>query len=408
MEATAFEGSASSESTTRVVAPRFAASARAYVRALDLQVHSSVCDLVEPWRQLEAEEGSSVYQRHEWSSIALATLERERGARPFIVTAHYDGRPVMILPLVAVGGIYPHLRWIGGSHVNFNMGLYSREFRDIVGVHEMAALMQRIAALAPRALTFRLCCQPQHWKGKRNPMAGLDHQRSTNPAYFMDLAGGFDAVLARGNGKRKRKKFRQQCKEADRAGGYRFIDARDAMTVNWLLGVFFEQKSERLRKHGIHNVFADKGAREMLSTLALSSLGSDQPLLQLFGLEVGGKLRAVFGGGAKDRHFSGYFSSFADDEFAQSSPGEMLLYLLVEELCRNGFASLDLGSGDERYKRSWCDEQQLPFDVIIAASTLGRPFAATEKLFLQARRQIRETPSLWSALRIMRKKVAGN
>ncbi len=376
------------------------------VRTLAIEAHGGVCDVVAFWKALEAEETSTVYQRHEWAQIALTTLEREKGATPFIVTASIDGRPAMLLPLVKVGRLYPHVRWIGGSHINFNMGLFSREFLAQANRADMLEIIAHVAKLAPEAITFRLCCQPEKWNGTANPMAELAHQRSTNPTFFMNLEGGFDALLARGNAKRKRKKFRSQCKEAQAAGGYRLIVADDAFTVTRLLDIFIEQKSKRLAENGIHNVFAERGAREMLSTLALSSLNEKEPLLRLYGLEIGGKIRAVFGGGIKGSHFSGYFSSISDDEMIQMSPGEMLLYLLVEQCCEQGIDSIDLGSGDERYKRSWCEQSAELFDVILPVRPMGIPFAVAERAAFHIRRTVRENKTLWDMFNTIRRTSA--
>jgi CelD/BcsL family acetyltransferase involved in cellulose biosynthesis len=150
-------------------------------------------------------------------------------------------------------------------------------------------------------------------------------------------------------------------------------------------------------------VFSATGAREMLATLALSSLNVDEPLLRLHGLEIGGKIRAVFGGGIKERHLSGYFSSIADDELSDVSPGEMLLYLLAEHYCGLDMTSMDLGSGDERYKRSWCDEKQELFDVILPTGIAGVPFAEMEKLGYRLRRAMRQSPAAWNAITNLRR-----
>ncbi len=371
--------------------------------AVELKVCTEIDDIAFFWRSLEAENTSTVYQRLDFARIALSTLERERKSRPFIVTGRLEGRPAFLLPLVVTGGIYPSVRWIGGSHVNFNMGLYSREFLALITPQDFADILKKIGALSGNALTIRLCCQPRSWNGFANPMSTLPHQQSANPAFLMQLSGGFEALLKRGNAKRKKKKFRQQCREADAAGGYRLIVANDPPAATRLLDAFFRQKGERFRKSGIHNVFSATGAREMLMTLALSSLGADEPVLRLHGLEIGGKIRAVFGGGVKERHLSGYFSSIADDDLSDISPGEMLLYLLAEHYCSLAMDSMDLGSGDERYKRSWCDEKQELFDVIVPTGVMGIPVAGIEKIGYRLRRAIRQSPAAWNAITSLRR-----
>jgi CelD/BcsL family acetyltransferase involved in cellulose biosynthesis len=95
---------------------------------------------------------------------------------------------------------------------------------------------------------------------------------------------------------------------------------------------------------------------------------------------------------------SGYFSSISLDELTAISPGEMLLYLVAEQCATEGMAYIDLGAGDERYKRSWCDMRIGMFDVIMPTSLAGVPFAAASRLANTGKRIIRESPQLWSAV----------
>ena len=64
---------------------------------------------------------------------------------------------------------------------------------------------------------------------------------------------------------------------------------------------------------------------------------------------------------------------------------------------------MDLGSGDERYKRSWCDEKQELFDVIVPTGVMGIPVAGIEKIGYRLRRAIRQSPAAWNAITSLRR-----
>ncbi|MEZ5872651.1 MAG: GNAT family N-acetyltransferase [Nitratireductor sp.] len=369
---------------------------------LDISVSDRIESAEGIWRALEAEGTASVYQRYEWTQASLSTIESEEHRSPFIVTGTIEGRPAFLLPLAVKGGYIRKLSWIGGSHVNFSMGLFSREFLDSVQPGDMARIMQRVCRMVPGVGYVKLCCQPENWRGHDNPMLDLPHQRAMNPAFMMTLNEGFDAALARGNAKRKRKKFRQQCRIADDAGGWKFLVPTDVDGISRLLDIFIEQKSRRLREKGITDIFGDRKAQRFLLRLAMKSLRMEEPLLQFYGLEINGKVRAVFGGGVHQRHLSGYFSSISTDEFTAMSPGEMLLWLTAEHACNQGMACLDLGGGDERYKRSWCDTEIGMFDVILPVSSAGYPFVAASRLANWSKRLIRENTYAWRVVGILR------
>lgn len=355
------------------------------------------------WRRLESEGDSTVYQSFEWAAAALETIEKQCRAKTMIVLGTMQDRPAFVLPLVCKGRLIRRVEWIGGPHVNFNFGLYSREFLEAAEPHDIRAIVDRIGAAIPGVGILDLGCQPEIWRGIANPMVCLPHQRSMNSVFAMDLSDGFEALLAKGNAKRKRKKFRQQCRQASEAGGYRMIVANSAEEVDLLLGEFCRQKSHRLRKLGISNTFASRGAQEMLSRLARRSLGCDEPVLQLFGLEIAGKIRAVFGAGVRNGHLSGYFSSISLDRMSHLSPGEMLLYMLVEHCAEQGVTSMDLGGGDERYKRSWCDNTVGLFDVILPVGAFGRPAVAALRFSRSVKRAIRQNPRAWAMVACVRR-----
>ena len=87
----------------------------------------------------------------------------------------------------------------------------------------------------------------------------------------------------------------------------------------------------------------------------------------------------------------------------------MLLYLVVRECAGEGMTHIDLGAGEERYKRSWCDETLERFDVIIATSLPGLPFAAGARAAYAIKRIVRESPLLWNAVgkaRSLRRKLS--
>lgn len=371
-------------------------------RRLELQVSDRLEGHREAWSELEAEGTSSVYQRYEWVEASLGTLDRCEQRRAFVVHGRLDGRSAFLLPLAIRGSMVPRLTWAGGSHANFNTGLFSREFLSQASAADVRETMQRIGHLVRGVGLISMCCQPESWRGVASPFLALPHQRSVNQAWMMDLRGGFEALLARGNAKRKKKKFRSQVRAAEKAGGYRLFVPASRRDSDRVLAEFLAQKSARLNEQGKTDVFASLQAQRFLQDLAARSQGMAEPLLRLFALEIGGRTRAIFGGGVYRNQLSGYFSSIALDDMTDISPGEMLLYLVAEQCAREGIEYIDLGSGDERYKRSWCDVRIDMFDTIMPTSAAGMPLAVARRAVNTAKRVIRESPPLWQAVQVAR------
>ncbi|MFK5978851.1 MAG: GNAT family N-acetyltransferase [Rhizobiaceae bacterium] len=373
---------------------------------LDILVADRASGLKESWKELERVALVSVYQSYDWVDICLKTLETNERHQAMIIIGSRDGKPYFILPLVVEGNIVKHLRWIGGKHANLCMGLFHPDLLKNSGPENFKALFERIGSMVPGIVFAKLCCQPLEWDGQNNPILQLPYQESIHSAYFIDLKDGFEAVINNGNGKRKRKKFRSQVREAEKAGGYRMIVPSSSGEALNLLDVFRSQKSHRFAQQGIQDVFASPCSRDFLGKLATTPGDEQSSSLELFALEIGGEIRAIFGGGRFGTHLSGYFSSISDDELSHTSPGEMLLYLMLEHCAKNGYISVDLGCGDERYKRSWCQKQIALGDVLLPLSKRAIPLVFGYKLWCIVKRKVRSSAFLWNIVRKVRAKRA--
>lgn len=362
---------------------------------IDIGVYDRIESIREEWLEAEKRSQISVYQRYEWVESYLRSQQSNKQIQPFIIVGRFEGKTVFILPCEIHGGLFRRLKFIGGSHVNFNLGILPDNGGLRMTSADFQKVFARISNLVPGLGYLAFCCQPEFWQGEPNPIVGPNHQRSANPAFLLDLQGGFEATLARGNAKRKRKKFRSQCRATEEMGGYELHQPATAHEIRRVVDVFLEQKSRRLKELGIRDVFAGSHMRDYLIGLATRSMDMDEPLLTLYSLRIGGEIAAVFGGGVQSKRLSGFFSSIDEENFGSISPGEMLLYLVVEDACSRGYVQMDLGAGDERYKRSWSTEVVDMYDLFVPINAMCIPVAAARKFYGLMRRRVREDERYW-------------
>ncbi len=379
---------------------------RRLAERIDIVAQDSIASLEGIWRQLENEGNASVYQRYDWIDICLRTINSSDDVQPYIIYGSIDGFPAFIFPMIIEGSYIKVLKWIGGSHSNYNMPLFSNKFMELHSQRDIEMVFKRIIRMLPGVTLVKLCNQPLNWEGIPNPFLHLPHITSTNPAFDMSLEGGLEGVLSRGNRKRKKKKFNSQVRFCEPYGGYRLVMPKSEAEALSIMEVFKQQKAHRFKMLGIKNVFGSKEAQAFLDDLARHSV-NDNPIVRLFGLEIAGELRAIYGGGISGTRFSGYFSSISDDEFTQMSPGEMLLYLLVDECAKVGFSNIDLGAGDERYKRSWCPERIDLFDTIVPVKWQAHPIVKLQATKHRLRRRVRSSNLAWESVKRLRKIKGG-
>ncbi|TIM19619.1 MAG: GNAT family N-acetyltransferase, partial [Mesorhizobium sp.] len=219
-------------------------------------------------------------------------------------------------------------------------------------------------------------------EGIANPLASLPNFPSPNLSLAVDLAGGFDALLSRASGKRKRKKHRSQTRKFEAVGSQRRIEARTADEVNRLLDAFFEMKEFRFRKMGIANVFGEPEVRTFFRALFVEALCDDKPSFVLHGLEVAGKLRAV--------------------------PGDFLFFDNIQEACERGLDVYDFSVGDEPYKRLWCDIETQHFEVLVPLTLKGRALALILLQGARLKAFVKNSPTIWKLTKVLRRKTAGH
>ena len=196
------------------------------------------------------------------SGNGSATRGRTAWSRP----SGRGGRPVYALALEVVRtGPFRIARFMGGRHANGNfpaadaglrcLGRRSRHAGDRGGDPPGAARHRHTGAGAPAA------------RSRRDAQSAAGAAASTPAPICRSPSicdGGFDALLGRASGKRKRKKHRSQTRKFEAAGGFRRIEARTPERDGALLDAFFAMKECRFRKMGIANVFGDAEVQALL------------------------------------------------------------------------------------------------------------------------------------------------
>lgn len=335
----------------------------------------------------------------------LAVTER---AEPLIVVGETARGEAFVLPL-ALGRVGPVrvAGFPGGSHANTNVGLFDPGLWQRLTADDVAAVWTRLSADADVDLVA-LRAQPARFAGRDNPFAAGWVRPAPHMAYAVDLSGGFEAVLSRHKGGKKRGKVRSRRKALADVGGFTVRRAESCAEAAAILGTFFDQKAARFEQQGIPDVFNCPRTRDFFRDVLAATGPDGTPSTQLWALEIAGGRRAT----AIALAFAGtvylVMNSFALDEYARTSPGEVLLYHVIEDCCARGEQVFDFGVGDARYKRSWADHEVALVDTMVPLTAAGTAAA----LAYDGRRRLRDfvvaRPALLKlARRVLRRRAEG-
>ena len=364
------------------------------------------------WAEMEAICPNSIYQTRRWALAWLDTVGAACDAFPMLVAAYArTGEPVAFLPL----GVVAHERiriagFLGGRDSNANFGLFRPGVRwtrgDIESIFRAAALKA-----ARRPDVFALSHQPHEWEGAPNPLLELPHQPSASAGHSTLLArdgksDGKSFACAKLSPTTRKKLDRKWRRLESLAGPLTYRKAERPDDAAHFLDAFFRQKLARFKQQGIESDLDHPAARAFLERAALGG-GRRRPAIELHALAAGDRIFAVYGGALHRSRFHAMFNSFElAEEVAKSSPGDLLLRAMIETMCADGVECFDLGVGEARYKDAWCENIEPLFETIIPVTAKGRAFAMAESTRLRLKRQVKQSPWLWSLAQRLRMRVA--
>ncbi|MFZ2100448.1 MAG: GNAT family N-acetyltransferase [Oricola sp.] len=321
---------------------------------------------------------------------------------PVFVTLLPEGGGPVLLPLERANG--RALTYAGERHANANFPVGRPE--DIAALVRAGetAVVSALRAARPGAHAILLERQLASYGGVANPFVFVDSGVSPNPALSLSLEGGFEEVLERHSGKRRRKRFRGQERQVEEVGGYRYVAAVEADAVPETLDRFFDWKSKHFEAAGIHDVFADEHVRRFYRDLFSEGVAREPHTRALKAIEVGGEPIAIIGCSTHDGRVTVEFGSY-DSARSELSPGDMLFFLAIREAAEGGLDIFDFGIGDEPYKRGWCEIETSQRDTVIPLDTVGRLIGATKAARNGVVRSIKSNPVVWKAVKQLRKRV---
>ncbi|MDN5927806.1 MAG: GNAT family N-acetyltransferase [Hyphomicrobiales bacterium] len=339
-------------------------------------------------------------QRPEW----LDAWARHVNPDCVLLFARLGAKPVFAMPLEVVReGLCRTARIPGGSHANGSFFPAMPAFHGLPEMgRQLTAAFRALGAARADLDMIALERLSPRLDGLDNPLCALPHSDSPNLALAADLTGGFEALVERMSGKRKRKKTRAQLRKFEAAGGYRLVWADTPGKTTELLSVLFAMKHERFRKMGVADVFAPPEINAFFQELFAAAAKDDTPRFFLSGLEVGGRLRAVCAYSRTGERIICDFASFAEDELYAASPGEFLFFHDIEKASAEGLKMFDFSVGDEVYKRAWCEIETRQFDVLFPLSAKGHAAAAMKRAKARAKGMVKNNPLAWRLVRMAR------
>ena len=378
----------------------------AATKDLRIAVHVSMQALEDDWRALETSTAASLHQSFDWCAAWAAAHNNQL----LLVRGSIDNKTLFILPLELVRGrFFRTARFIGSPHSNINTGLFSTDMDPLTSKQLAVSLIEELSSKLSRVADIvTLEKMPFDWRGTCHPLASLPAVRNQNASYQLPLLGNFDATLAQLNAKRRRKKFRLSEKRLEAIGGYDHVIATSQQERREFLDLFFEQKATRFKALGLPNVFRERETQAFFHALTARGPADDGDPLELHAIRLRGahegRLLAIAGVSRKGDHVICQFGSIDEDIVVDSSPGELLFYLMIRKFNAEGVALFDFGIGDQPYKRSWCTVETVQRDIVLPITARGRLAASTHRFVVRTKASLKKNKQIYGFLQRLRQR----
>lgn len=371
---------------------------------LTVELHRAMEPLEREWRLLQRDNYASLHQGYDWCRAWTKT----HGSHLAILRGRMQGETVFILPLEVVRtGLVRQAQFIGTRFTNINTGLFTPCYRSTADAARQKILVDAISkALKDEADLVALTNIPFDWRGERHPFAGVNAVEHQNHSFQLPLSGSMAETIAPLNAKRRRKKYRNQLRKIEAAGGFDHVVASGEDEKTALLECFFRQKADRFRSLGLPNVFQAPETQAFFHLVTqMSSGGYDVPL-ELHAIRMrgalDGQIAAIAGLSRKGDHIICQFGSIDEALAPEASPGELLFWLVIEQALEDGVALFDFGLGDQPYKRRWCSIETVQHDVLLPITTAGRLAALAHRGVTRTKTIIKGNPHLYALIQRFR------
>lgn len=369
--------------------------------ALSLSLHADLASVETVWRAFEAGADCTPFQMFAWHRAWQDNVGAPRGVKPAIVVVRHRGRLALLLPLAAERTpLGRRLVWHGAELCDYNGPLLAPDFDEMVRPGEFAALWRAVVTLISDNRNLRcdfvvLERMAERIGRQRNPFLALGVTVNPTGAHHMTMRGSWQQFYREKRSSATRRHDRSKRKRLAEYGEIRFLSAETPCETRATLETLFAQKQASFAARGVPDFLARPGVREFFKAVACDP--SLRGTVHVSRLAVGESTTAANLGFVFRGRYYHVLASYQAGDIARFGPGTAHLHDLMDYALGRGCSEFDFTIGDETYKRDWCDVAERLIDFREGLSVRGGVAVGAAAAAMQAKRVIKQSPTLWAA-----------
>jgi CelD/BcsL family acetyltransferase involved in cellulose biosynthesis len=338
------------------------------------------------------------FQANAWAR-AFRQAESGETRIPVEAIAYADGKPVVVLPLVACTAPgFRYLTWQAHTPSDYCAPLVAPHFAARFEASDAAALMRAVAREIGGIDLVYLPKMPDRLGEIRNPLVLAESWSFYAGAHAIaiegdnagDKTGDWESFYASIRSQRTRHTLKRKEKALMKMGTVDIVIAHDAEQVGRIAQACVALKAGQLARDGHGNLFADQRLHDAL----IQGMRDACPRgAWAASIELDGRVIAAAFGLIDGDEWLLYQFAMSDGPEAKSSPGQLLLVHLLKECVKRGVRKLDLALGDEAYKFDWCNIHNRLMTSVLPMTPTGHLAALTLRMRERARVWLARNPS---------------
>lgn len=359
-------------------------------------------ELESAWRNLEAENPVSVYQRFDWISTwyqnVILGSPHQNDLQPQLIHIYKNEQLVAILPLsIRVKKGIRFLSWLGDEHFNYMGGVYQTGFLEALDEVTFKQLWLQIRTVLPHYHVMWLTHQALEINNFPSPFRWLNQSPAANSSHQLLFPHhDWDELLKELRSKSTRKRMRNEESRLSREGELSWKKVTQIDDVENYLETLFAQRQERFKVLGIDQESNVDHYQEFYLALLKGSLERGDDLAYMMVIELDQEVLATIVVAQTSDKLYLIINSMTNSRFQQWSPGDYLLRIVMQKACDQNALLIDFGLGeDSNYKTAWCNNTKIMFESIQGEGLIGKTVAEVLITTIRTKRKIKQSPKLW-------------
>ncbi|MDC0446031.1 GNAT family N-acetyltransferase [Candidatus Pelagibacter sp.] len=295
-------------------------------------------DLRKDWEELSKRCDLTIFQNKDWLTCWVEEiLINKKNSDIFILAIYIGDKLIAILPFeLYVKFNFKILKSLGNPFCDYFDFLVDRDFFKLLNDNKNSIFNEVNRQLKPDIIFLENICE------NSNIIKILDRnnfkQHNYN-SYFLRSLNNQTIIP----NKIKSDNIRQ-IKRLNKLGELKFIIEDDIINQKKLLDYFFKQKEIQLNKTHNWNYLKDKNNTRFLEKILIKNKKGHFSVLKL-----NNKIISMHIGFMENKRFFYIFPVY-DSYYSNYSPGNVLLYKIINYFFKNNGEIFDFTTGDERYK----------------------------------------------------------